>query len=103
TATATSRIATLSLHDALPILNREQYGDEPLFKGKLFDARLTNVEEGKKVYRKDGDKYVVAKRNPVYSYDRETIFPRIYSDKGGRSEEHTSELQSRENLVCRLL
>src|SRR5690606_41234380 len=23
--------------------------------------------------------------------------------KGGRSEEHTSELQSRENLVCRLL
>src|SRR5690606_42099493 len=24
-------------------------------------------------------------------------------DRGGRSEEHTSELQSRENLVCRLL
>src|SRR5690606_41560773 len=24
-------------------------------------------------------------------------------DKAGRSEEHTSELQSRENLVCRLL
>src|SRR5690606_41135709 len=24
-------------------------------------------------------------------------------DAGGRSEEHTSELQSRENLVCRLL
>src|SRR5690606_41089441 len=25
------------------------------------------------------------------------------SDRAGRSEEHTSELQSRENLVCRLL
>src|SRR5690606_27256849 len=27
----------------------------------------------------------------------------IYETKNGRSEEHTSELQSRENLVCRLL
>src|SRR5690606_41194288 len=27
----------------------------------------------------------------------------IYFDKDFRSEEHTSELQSRENLVCRLL
>jgi len=70
----------------LSYLNREQYGDEPLFKGKFFDARPTGVEDGKKVYRKDGSKYVVAKRNPVYSYDRETIFPRIYSDKGGHPE-----------------
>jgi len=70
----------------LSYLNREQYGDEPLFKGKFFDARLTSVEDGKKVYRKDGNKYVVAKRNPAYGYDRETIFPRIYSDKGGHPE-----------------
>ncbi|HLT89074.1 MAG TPA: DUF2723 domain-containing protein [Sphingobacterium sp.] len=70
----------------LSYLNREQYGDEPLFKGKFFDARLTGVEDGKKVYRKDGNKYVVAKRNPVYSYDRETIFPRIYSDKNDHPE-----------------
>lgn len=70
----------------LSYLNREQYGDEPLFKGRFFDARPTGVEEGKKVYRKDGEKYVVAKRNPVYSYDRETIFPRIYSDKGGHPQ-----------------
>src|SRR5436309_3839670 len=27
----------------------------------------------------------------------------VADDFGGRSEEHTSELQSRENLVCRLL
>lgn len=67
-------------------LNREQYGDEPLFKGKFFDARPTDVKDGKKIYRKDGDKYVVAKRNPVYSYDRETLFPRIYSEKGGHPE-----------------
>lgn len=70
----------------LSYLNREQYGDEPLFKGKFFDARPTGVEDGRKIYRKDGNKYVVAKRNPVYSYDRETIFPRIYSEKGGHPE-----------------
>ncbi|MFD1769645.1 DUF2723 domain-containing protein [Sphingobacterium suaedae] len=70
----------------LSYLNREQYGDEPLFKGRFFDARPTGVEDGKKVYRKDGDKYVVAKRNPVYTYDKETLFPRIYSDKGGHPD-----------------
>src|SRR5690606_41879066 len=34
------------------------------------------------------------------SYDIETRLRRV---SGERSEEHTSELQSRENLVCRLL
>src|SRR5690606_39888221 len=33
-----------------------------------------------------------------------TVQPSCVSERGaGRSEEHTSELQSRENLVCRLL
>src|SRR5690606_40153239 len=31
------------------------------------------------------------------------IFPPVLRSTSGRSEEHTSELQSRENLVCRLL
>src|SRR5690606_40455276 len=34
--------------------------------------------------------------------DKENPAPRIHTPPG-RSEEHTSELQSRENLVCRLL
>ncbi len=70
----------------LSYLNREQYGDEPLFKGRFFDSKPTSMEEGKKVYRKDGNQYVVAKRNPVYTYDKETLFPRIYSDKGGHPD-----------------
>src|SRR5690606_39994131 len=37
---------------------------------------------------------------PCYVYDRARIDARV---QGLRSEEHTSELQSRENLVCRLL
>ncbi|MFD2597671.1 DUF2723 domain-containing protein [Sphingobacterium corticis] len=66
----------------LSYLNREQYGDEPLIKGKYFDARPNDVFEDGKVYRKDGDRYVVARTKMRYSYDRETIFPRIYSDRG---------------------
>ncbi|NGM63608.1 DUF2723 domain-containing protein [Sphingobacterium sp. SGG-5] len=67
----------------LSYLNREQYGDEPLFKGKYFDARPTDYSDAGKVYRKDKDKYVVAKNKTAYTYDRETIFPRIHSEKGG--------------------
>src|SRR5690606_39839249 len=44
----------------------------------------------------------------MVSYSRSVCFLLLYKSNGGswqgeRSEEHTSELQSRENLVCRLL
>lgn len=66
----------------LSYLNREQYGDEPLFKGRYFDAKPVDVFESGSVYRKDKDKYAVAKKKSDYKYDHETIFPRIYSEKG---------------------
>lgn len=66
----------------LSYLNREQYGDEPLLKGKYFDAKPIDIVEGGNIYRKDGDKYVVAKTKTDYKYDRETLFPRIHSDRG---------------------
>lgn len=69
----------------LSYLNREQYGDEPLFKGKYFDAKPTDAFDAGNVYRKDKDKYVVARKKTEYSYDRETVFPRIYSDRGEHS------------------
>src|SRR5260370_29173256 len=73
--TATTEIYTLSLHDALPILNS---GEDAQCLRKL-DAR------GQELFECD---------------------PRILSTPGYsriRSEEHTSELQSHLNLVCRLL
>lgn len=66
----------------LSYLNREQYGDEPLFKGRFFDAKPIDMFESGQIYRKDKDKYVVAKKKTDYKYDRETLFPRIYSEKG---------------------
>src|SRR5690606_31041236 len=41
---------------------------------------------------------------PVAQYQHEFDFEwQLFAANGYRSEEHTSELQSRENLVCRLL
>jgi len=70
----------------LSYLNREQYGDEPLLKGKYFDAKPIDIFESGNVYRKDKDKYVVAKKKSEYKYEKETLFPRIHSDKGGHPD-----------------
>src|SRR5437016_7009620 len=72
--TATTEIYTLSLHDALPILVRQIAIRADHAIGTDFDA-FGRVNHGEAV--------------DVCS--------------GSRSEEHTSELQSLTNLVCRLL
>src|SRR5690606_41834048 len=95
---ATSVIHTLSLHDALPILEWKAvyvasaivYTDVP----EKIRGYIKQQKRWKKGYIRSNF-YVSSffwQKNPVISL----IF---YT----RSEEHTSELQSRENLVCRLL
>src|SRR5260370_26340544 len=78
--TATTEIYTLSLHDALPICNIDLAWDDPLHVARL--SRLA-------------------------AFSRIILFDRRgtgVSDRMiRRSEEHTSELQSHLNLVCRLL
>src|SRR2546428_2254427 len=74
--TATTEIYTLSLHDALPILVCQKIG--------LLD----------KVPPPEADIPILLKQ----ALDRVAFLP-----FGLRSEEHTSELQSRSDLVCRLL
>src|SRR5436309_10978337 len=71
-ATATTEIYTLSLHDALPICNRQR------------QRRHSCAGRWPRLFP-------------------EQIQSRIGAGESARSEEHTSELQSRENLVCRLL
>src|SRR5207302_9318909 len=73
--TATTEIYTLSLHDALPIFAAHLAGRQ---------IAQAHAEAGRRVAR-----------NRAAEADLEIV--RM------RSEEHTSELQSRENLVCRLL
>src|SRR3712207_8105339 len=79
--TATTEIYTLSLHDALPIYEVGP-GDVAEEVDRLRDRRLVEVHL-RQLAGEDGLGGAVA--------------------CGPRSEEHTSELQSRQYLVCRLL
>src|SRR3712207_7214839 len=83
--TATTEIYTLSLHDALPIC-REQH--VPVERAPVH-AHAAPV----------GGEHVPAGRLEHPPPDvRDAVGVRVV-----RSEEHTSELQSRQYLVCRLL
>src|SRR5256885_13146110 len=72
--TATTEIYTLSLHDALPIL------------------RLRALDVDDRCLASDGDRLL-----------KRADFQIAVDRRDERSEEHTSELQSPCNLVCRLL
>src|SRR5688572_31623124 len=81
--TATTEIYTLSLHDALPI-----------FHGQ---SALAHLQRG------DYRRCLHAARKGLKAVCKAR--PNSFSTLTGtaRSEEHTSELQSQSNLVCRLL
>src|SRR3712207_6950700 len=80
--TATTEIYTLSLHDALPI-SRDALTDGVL---QLQPLDVDAVE----VLLCDADGNLFPSEEPAFVAST-------------RSEEHTSELQSRQYLVCRLL
>src|SRR2546430_13563769 len=96
---ATTEIYPLSLPDALPIwhgLRRAGHAgghDGRRLHRRRREARCADVADR---YR-DGDGVVFADARHVH---RRRSHGRAC---GGRSEEHTSELQSQSNLVCRLL
>src|SRR5438445_7718934 len=79
TSMATTEIYTLSLHDALPILCLQHPGPVPRHGG--------------------GRQYRRAWCADAYLGEAQPLGARTHQ----RSEEHTSELQSRQYLVCRLL
>lgn len=64
----------------LGYLNREQYGDRPLMYGQYFDSKATGSEEGDNTYRKGDTKYEITGKKLSYTYDRNTLLPRMYSD-----------------------
>src|SRR5690606_42003342 len=91
--TPTTEIYTLSLHDALPIC-------ESLRRPALPELWLAAVRAGAaESDRASGGDL----RRAAQSQRRaeSNVYAGVLA--APRSEEHTSELQSRENLVCRLL
>src|SRR2546430_12105491 len=79
--TATTEIYTLSLHDALPISAPARRSS-----GSALAVTLSRLGEARLVGR-----WLVL------------VFRNLDERAHLRSEEHTSELQSQSNLVCRLL
>src|SRR5690606_41305403 len=79
TYTATTEIYTLSLHDALPILVEHKQWEIHILLVRTASVKCFQLHSER--------------------LDCATVKVQVEL----RSEEHTSELQSRENLVCRLL
>src|SRR5690606_40633765 len=99
----TTALFTRSLHDALPIF-RLRFFPHKLSHGS---ARFATMDElaATGLFKPGGVLLGRAHGRMVrYSgHGHLLTFAPTRSGKGVRSEEHTSELQSRENLVCRLL
>lgn len=81
----------------LGYLNREQYGDDPLLKGPYFNSERTGIDYGATNYRIGKEKYVSVGQSFSYTYDRETILPRIYSDRPDHVQYYRNWLQLGEN------
>lgn len=73
----------------LSYLNREQYGDRPLFYGQTFNAPITEFKETSPVRAKQGDKYEVVNHKVEYEFDKrmEGPFPRMWSTNNPRHEQ----------------
>ncbi|NDV68946.1 DUF2723 domain-containing protein [Dysgonomonas sp. 25] len=74
-------------------LNREQYGDRPLFYGQTYASELERDASGNVVIKNEKeswdeivkmspdekDRYYVASKSPTYAYTNTMAFPRMYS------------------------
>src|SRR5206468_2195151 len=97
----TPEIYTLSLHDALPICAL-QSSLVARTLSKKFPARLLRPNYARERIGTQHER--PAGCNVERSQRTQTRLPRVRdAPVRGRSEEHTSELQSRSDLVCRLL
>ncbi|HNW56201.1 MAG TPA: DUF2723 domain-containing protein [Bacteroidales bacterium] len=72
----------------LYFLNREQYGQRPLFRGAYFNAPVTGYKDGKPKYVLENGKYKVTGYDLEREYDERfiTFFPRMWSDQSDHVE-----------------
>src|SRR3712207_7640815 len=92
--TATTEIYTLSLHDALPI-----FAVDP-----IDGTTLTSLgRSGAIAVIALSDRGTMFNPGPCVYMEKIAVGPDAAGAIDLRSEEHTSELQSRQYLVCRLL
>src|SRR5690606_41631694 len=99
-STATTPLSTLSLHDALPIW--PDVSDAGLIAAR--ETWLWPLLDEVQSLESIPDAALEQGLRALVPWDRQRALDDLAPARlQTRSEEHTSELQSRENLVCRLL
>ncbi len=70
-----------TVFNLLHYLNREQYGNRPLFKGQYYNAPVTDSKDPYTYRQKDGKYLKIFSLNSIYEFDERftTVFPRMYS------------------------
>ena len=75
-------------YNLLYFLNREQYGQRPLFKGPYYNAPVLEYKDGKARYSFVNGKYKVTSHDLERVYDERfmTLFPRMWSDQSDHEQ-----------------
>src|SRR5205085_9712203 len=100
TYTPPTEIYTLSLHDALPICECQLGRGMPASRQKLTVSSQVSWRQKCRLLRCQKS---LSGSAPSANANREPSMAFGGRTSSQRSEEHTSELQSQSNLVCRLL
>src|SRR5690606_40289191 len=102
-ATCHTPLSVISLHDALPISSRSGHRDTPRFEEETLQPnprdKMQFTGRSRLPSTPAGVPFRAKLSQSASSYASQPSRSRPVQP---RSEEHTSELQSRENLVCRL-
>src|SRR5690606_42005961 len=96
---ALPRLPSLSLHDALPISIAVLSVIGIIYGGLVAFAQ----RDAKKLVAYSSVAHLGFVVLGIFAFTAEALQGAMIQMVNHRSEEHTSELQSRENLVCRLL
>ncbi|MBL6962288.1 MAG: DUF2723 domain-containing protein [Bacteroidetes bacterium] len=75
-----------NIFNMISYINREQYGDRPLFYGPHYSAEVEGFKKGRMQYIQKDGKYVAttAKQKPKFQKDHFTLFPRMSDTRADR-------------------
>lgn len=81
-----------NLFSLLYYLNREQYGDRPLFYGQNYNSPILDLKETSPVYAPVNGRYEIVHHKQEYKYDERTFtfFPRMYSPEADHVKAYES-------------
>jgi len=81
-----------NIFNMLAYINREQYGERPLFYGPDFTSEVTGYKDGRMMYIQKDGKYepIGNKKKPVYDKEHYSLFPRLGDTRPDRIDGYKS-------------